>query len=76
MIVNRIAEVASAKCKTVSQVSRETGIRYNTILGLYRGKGRRIDLDTIDAICRLLEVQPGELFTWEPDAEEPAEGGD
>jgi putative transcriptional regulator len=67
MIVNRIAEVAKTKGKTVGQVSQETGIRYNTVLNLFRGQGRRIDLDTIDAVCRVLKAQPGELFQWQPD---------
>lgn len=67
MIVNCIAEVARTKGKTVGQVSQEAGIRYNTVLNLFRGQGRRIDLDTIDAICRVLMAQPGELFQWRPD---------
>ena len=64
MIVSRVEAVAAAKGKNVRQISEETGIRYNTILALFRGQGRRVDLDTIDALCRVLQVQPGELFQY------------
>jgi putative transcriptional regulator len=67
MIVNHAAQVAQAKGKTVRQVSDETGIRYNTILNFFRGQNRRIDLATIDAVCRVLGVQPGELLQRVPD---------
>lgn len=69
MIVNRVAEVAKAKGKTVRQVSDETGIRYNTILNFFRGGGRRLDLETLDAVCRVLNVQPGEVLQRVPDRE-------
>lgn len=73
MIVNRIAQIAAAKGKSVSQISVETGLRYNTVLALFRGQGRRIDLDTLDTLCRALGVQPGDLFQWQPDVQDVGE---
>ena len=73
MIINHVEVVAKEKGKMVRQISEETGIRYNTILNFFRGQGRRVDLDTLDAICRVLQVQPGELFSWVPDPDESEE---
>ena len=71
MIVNKIEAVAKAKGKNVRQLSQETGVRYNTILALFRGQGSRVDWKTIDAVCRVLKVQPGELFEY---VESPTDG--
>ena len=67
MIVNHVAKIAESKKKNVRQVSKETGLRYNTVLNLFRGSATRLDLETMDAVCRILEAQPGDLFQWVPD---------
>lgn len=67
MIENRVKTVADSKGKNVRQICLETGIAYNTVLHLFRKSATRIDLKTIDALCRVLECQPGDLFAWMPD---------
>ncbi len=74
MIVNRIAQIAHARGKNVRELSNEMGVQYNTVLNLFRGQGTRIDLETLDALCRVLQVQPGDLFQWRPDVSETKEG--
>ena len=64
MIVNRVGAVAKMKGRTVCQLIEESGIRYNTVLSLFCGQSSRVDLHTIDAMCRVLQVQPGKLFQY------------
>ena len=49
----------------LSELQRETGLSYTTLHNLYYERSTRIDLNTIDQICRVLEIQPGELFKHE-----------
>lgn len=46
-----------------------TGLRRNTISGLYNDKATRIDTITLTAICAALDCQPGDLLEIIP--EEP-----
>jgi putative transcriptional regulator len=43
-------------------LSQETGIRWGTIAAIAKGTIRRIDLDSLDAICDALRCQPGDLL--------------
>lgn len=47
-----------------------TGLRRNTISGLYNDKVTRIDTITLTAICAALNCQPGDLLEVVPNAEE------
>ena len=44
-------------------MSQETGIRWGTIAAIAKGTIRRIDLESLDAICDALACQPGDLLT-------------
>ncbi len=45
--------------------------RVHDVFALYHGKARRVDLATLNALCRTLETGVGELFEYVP--EESAE---
>jgi putative transcriptional regulator len=47
---------------SVYALARDAGVAYSTAHHLVKGKTSRIDLATLDAICRALNVQPGEVF--------------
>ena len=54
---------------TTYRLAKESGLKR---LVAYRlldpGAGfRRLDLDTLEALCRTFEVQPGELLEWVPE---------
>lgn len=64
MITNRIATVAiAAGITSAKQLAEVTKLAYNTAHGLWTGRASRIDLVTIERICRALNAQPGQLFT-------------
>ena len=37
---------------------------------LKNNKARAVRFSTLDALCRALECQPGDILAWEPDKEE------
>jgi len=48
-------------------VSRETGIHRNMISMLYKETATRIDIETIDALCRLFHCEVGDLLEFVDD---------
>jgi putative transcriptional regulator len=48
--------------RTIYWLSQETGIRWPTLAAMAAGKARRLDLEALDAICKALHCQPGDLL--------------
>ncbi len=48
--------------KSLYWLSQQTGIRWGTIAAIAKGTIRRIDLESLDAICDALECTPGDLL--------------
>ncbi len=46
------------------------GITPQNLSVLKTGKARAIRMSTLDAICRILQCQPGDLLAYEPDSGE------
>jgi putative transcriptional regulator len=72
MIVIRLKNVAEARGKKVRHLVDETGLAYNTVLALWRGSVGGVEMQTLDKLCRALQVQPGDLLVWQEGAENPA----
>ena len=53
----------------IADVARETGLHRNTITLLYKETATRVDMETIDQLCRLFKCQVGELFEFVGDKE-------
>lgn len=47
---------------TQKQLAKDTGLSPTTINQLYQNKFTRIDVDTVDAICKYFNCEVGELF--------------
>ncbi|MXV21773.1 helix-turn-helix domain-containing protein [Deinococcus xianganensis] len=59
---------------TLSELSSRVGITLANLSILKTGKARAVRFSTLDALCRALDCQPGDLLRWEdgpPDADEP-----
>lgn len=54
----------------ISDVVRETGLNRSTITALYKETATRVDLRSIDQLCRLFRCQVGELFEHLPEVTE------
>lgn len=51
---------------TAYRVARAAGVSLNTIYRLTSGRATRIELGTIDRLCRALRCRPGDLFNYTP----------
>ena len=66
-------DVMMAKRKVRSNaLARAVGITEANLSLLKSGKVKGIRFSTLEAICRVLDCQPGEILEWVPD--ESAEG--
>mgnify|MGYP001801889306 CR=1 FL=1 len=67
-------DVALAKRKMTSrELALQVGISEQNLSILRSGRASGIRFTTLDAICRILGCQPGELLEYMPDAEGPPE---
>jgi DNA-binding Xre family transcriptional regulator len=60
LIVREVAERAGIR--NALELANKTGLHYASIYRIWNGEARMISLDTLDKICTLLEVKPGQLF--------------
>jgi putative transcriptional regulator len=65
-IIVRLDDVLYARRMTLTELSQRTGITLPNLSILKTGKARAIRFSTLDAICRALDCQPGDLLAWEP----------
>ena len=67
MIVNRLPLILKRKGLSIRELSRLTGITYTTIRAVYHGQRRSVQIDVMDALCRVLDIQPADIFKYYPD---------
>ena len=58
---------------TLTEVADRIGITLANLSVLKTNKARAIRFSTLDALCRELKCQPGDLLEWTPEAEPQAE---
>ncbi|GGN32815.1 helix-turn-helix domain-containing protein [Deinococcus daejeonensis] len=56
---------------TLSELSSRVGITLANLSILKTGKARAVRFSTLDALCRALDCQPGDLLRWEDGPPEP-----
>lgn len=49
---------------TIQDVHEKTGLSRNTVSDLYHENVKLIRFDTIERLCELFNIQPGELLEW------------
>ncbi len=69
MIRIKLSEVLGRKKMTRKRLSELTNIRPNTIGDLYNEKVRKIDIDTLDRICTVLECDISDILEYQSDNE-------
>ena len=52
---------------SVGDFAAAIGITPANVAVLKNGRARAIRLSTLDAMCRVLDCQPGDLLRWTPD---------
>ena len=68
-------DVMLAKRKmSLTELSQRVGITMANLSILKNGRAKAVRLETLNAICRALGCQPGDILVYEEDAEQ--EGGE
>ena len=65
IIVNLDVMLAKKK-KSLTELSESVGITISNLSILKQGKARAIRFSTLEAICRELECQPGDILEFVP----------
>jgi DNA-binding Xre family transcriptional regulator len=65
-----VKEVAQrAGVKNARELADRAGIHLNSAYGVWNNTARMLALDTLDKLCTLLNVKPGQLFDHEAEPE-------
>lgn len=67
MVRCRLSELMGRDKLRVADVARLTGLNRSTVTALYNETVSRVDLPTIEALCKLFRCQVGDLFMIAPD---------
>jgi putative transcriptional regulator len=67
MIKCHLSRLMGERKMKIVDVARETGLHRNTITLLYNETATRLDLDSIDRLCKLFSCQVGDLFEFRED---------
>ena len=70
MIVIRLDRVLADRKMRLNDLAAQVGISNVNLSCLKTGKVRAIRFSTLDAICRVLECQPGDILEYVEDSED------
>lgn len=70
IVVNLDVELAKRKM-TVGEFAERVGITPANVAVLKNGRAKAMRFTTLDAMCRVLGCQPGEILAWVDDADPP-----
>lgn len=75
-IVVDIDVMLARRKMSVGTLADRIGITPANLAVLKNGRARAVRFTTLDALCEVLECQPGDLLRWEPDAPDAADTAD
>lgn len=61
----KLLDMLNRKGMTKEQLKNASGISSATMTKI--SKGESVTLNTINAICNVLQCQPGDILEWQPD---------
>ncbi len=70
MIRMELDAMLARRKMTLTQLSKRVGITMANLSILKNGHAKALRLSTLEAICRELNCQPGDLLSWIPDEDE------
>jgi putative transcriptional regulator len=59
-------ELLAERGMTLTELSERVGITLANLSILKTGKARAVRFSTLEAICEVLDCQPGDLMRWSP----------
>ena len=72
IVVNLDVMLARRKMRS-RELAERVGITEQNISLLKSGKVRGVRFDTLEAICEVLQCQPGDILEYRPDGAEPGD---
>jgi putative transcriptional regulator len=69
IVIDLDVQLARTKM-SVQEFADAIGITPANVAVLKNGRAKAVRFTTLDAICRVLECQPGDILRWVPDEEE------
>lgn len=70
MIVVNLDVMMARRKIGLGELAERVDITQANLSILKNSKARAIRFSTLDALCRALDCQPGDLLAWEPDGED------
>lgn len=67
MIVVDIDVMLARRKMSVAEFADAVGITPANVAVLKNGRAKAVRFTTLDAVCRVLECQPGDILRWVPD---------
>ena len=64
MIINNLDVMMARRKKGLMELAGEVGITAANLSILKNGKAKAVRLETLDAICRSLDCQPGDILEY------------
>ena len=69
MIILRLDRVMADRKMPLGELARRVGISNANLSNIKTGKISAIRFSTLDAICEVLECQPGDILEYRPNTE-------
>lgn len=69
-IILRLDRVMADRKIKLNELAQEVGISQVNLSNLKTGKVKAIRFSTLDAICRVLDCQPGDILEYESETED------
>ncbi|MFC0233946.1 helix-turn-helix domain-containing protein [Vagococcus entomophilus] len=66
MIRNRLSVLLAERKLKITQVANDTNLSRNTITSTAQNDGKMIQLETINVLCKYLNITPSEFFDYSP----------
>lgn len=67
MIISRLDRVMADRKISLNELSQQVGITNVNLSKLKNGHVNAVRFSTLDAICRVLDCQPGDILEYLPD---------
>ena len=72
-IRNNLSTILGRRRMKQSELARQSGLSYQTVTDFYHARGKGLTYSTLEAICRALECQPGDLLEYVEEKEDERE---
>ena len=67
MIVCRLVDILTERGMSRREMARRSGLNVNTVCKMANDDNRMVDLTTLDKVCAVLQVEPGEVLVRQAD---------